>query len=170
MIISEQQGGGGGVIMNNNGETEEAGGGGGGEQQQQDYNPTSSFAQVLIPPLGGFHYSNHHYSPTASSLLTETMHPPCLDNEGPNNNNININSNNNFVQPKKSAINFDQRIEELRIYKATYGHLNIKRDTHKCLYDFCSNVRSSVTLAQQQKASGNNNGSLATIPGFFVPL
>jgi hypothetical protein len=86
------------------------------------------------------------------------MHPPCLNNKGPNNNNItNITNNNNFIQPKKSTINFDQRIEELRIYKATYGHLNIKRDTHKCLYDFCSNVRSSVTLAQQQKASGNNN-------------
>jgi len=148
IIIGEQQVGGGGMITNNSDNGAEAGGGVG--QQQQ----------VLVPPpLGGFqnHYSNHHYFPAASSL---TMHlPPPLD-EGHINNTNTTTTTNNFSQPKKSTTNFDQRMEELRLYKATYGHLNIKRDTHKCLYDFCSNVRSSVTLAQQQKASGNN-GNMA---------
>ena len=36
---------------------------------------------------------------------------------------------------------FDQRVDDLRVYKEEHGHVNVKHREDKSLYDFCGHIR-----------------------------
>ena len=39
---------------------------------------------------------------------------------------------------------FDERIEDLKEYKRTHGHLSVNRNEDNCLYQFCAGIRHSL--------------------------
>ena len=41
----------------------------------------------------------------------------------------------------KPKVDFDDRIEQLKIFKATFGHVNVREKMDKSLYEFCRNMR-----------------------------
>ena len=49
--------------------------------------------------------------------------------------------NNNNDETKRVIKSFEQRIEDLRAYKAKHGHTNVKEKEDKSLHDFCRNIR-----------------------------
>ena len=49
--------------------------------------------------------------------------------------------NNNNNETKRVIKSFEQRIEDLRAYKAKHGHTNVKEKEDKSLYEFCKNMR-----------------------------
>ena len=55
----------------------------------------------------------------------------------------------NITQVKCSSKSFEERIEDLRLYKEKHGHLDVKINKDKSLAGFCSNMR------QARKNPGN---------------
>ncbi len=57
-------------------------------------------------------------------------------------------------------IDFNNRMDELRRYKETHGHVNVSRsDVSRSLYNYCRDIRSgSVTLNDEQRAALNAIG------------
>ena len=49
--------------------------------------------------------------------------------------------NNNKIKTTRVYKSFEQRIEDLRLYKEKHGHVNVKEREDKSLYKFCKNIR-----------------------------
>ena len=44
---------------------------------------------------------------------------------------------------------FEERVEELKAYKAEHGHFNVKQKENKGLYNFCLTIRAARKNARQ---------------------
>jgi hypothetical protein len=56
-----------------------------------------------------------------------------------------------FIWTSKTYVtkSFDERIEDLKEYKRTHGHLNVNRNEDNCLYQFCADVRNSLKHVEE---------------------
>ena len=45
------------------------------------------------------------------------------------------------VCKSRKSVSFEQRIEELRVYKEKHGHINVKQKEDSSLYFFCNGIR-----------------------------
>jgi chromosome segregation ATPase len=50
----------------------------------------------------------------------------------------------NWMSKEYITKSFDERIEDLKEYKRTHGHLSVKRNENISLYQFCSGIRHSL--------------------------
>jgi len=46
-----------------------------------------------------------------------------------------------WVAKETKKVSFHQRLDDLKAYKLKHGHLNVKKEEDKSLYDFCHNIR-----------------------------
>jgi hypothetical protein len=54
----------------------------------------------------------------------------------------------NWTSQEYVTRSFDDRIEDLKEYKRTHGHLNVKSREDNSLYHFCAGVRHSLKMAE----------------------
>jgi hypothetical protein len=55
----------------------------------------------------------------------------------------------NWTSQEYVTWSFDERIEDLKEYKQTHGHLRLKRLKDSSLYHFCAGVRHSLKMAEK---------------------
>ena len=55
----------------------------------------------------------------------------------------------NWTSQEYVTRSFDERIEDLKEYKRTHGHLSLKKHEDKSLYQFCADVRHSLKQVEK---------------------
>ena len=62
---------------------------------------------------------------------------------------------------ERGAKSFEQRIEDLRLYKEKHGHVNVSQKEDKSLYHFCWNLRQACI--NPEKSSKLNDYRIASL-------
>ena len=60
---------------------------------------------------------------------------------------------------------FDERINDLKEYKKTHGHVNVNRHEDSSLYQFCANIRHSL---KQYEKDGKRKLTKSAWPGLML--